>query len=573
MKRSVRLQIVVAATMALLAAGCSTRRGKPVVTTTPSGTEARGANAAPKELTDEEFETRIKAYANFAAGISADLNEDEAAALDHWIKSARADPDHEVLMLTLGARLIAARQSDKAIVLLSRSSAAPDASPALFNLLGAAYLDTGQTNMAVQAYRNAIRRARDDVGGYRNLFVLYRETRQLTAALDVLDEAAAGSSRNPAFWVELAELFAQYSQLHHDDAEAVRAKAVAALNRGASLLSGVTDENQMLVLKLADGYRLMGDRAQAVVWYLQLADRMPPFARIREKLADIYLRDGNKDKAAEQLRAIAKDNPRNEQVYYLLGTIASQEKRYADAANYLEQAISLRPDFKPAYYDLAAVKITLNKPEDALQILAKGRAQFGQEFLLEFYSGLAYMRLKQYPEAVRSFTEAEVIGKAGEPERLTYVFYHEFGAALERKGEYAEAEKYFRKSLELSPNFAETLNYLGYMWAERGDNLKEAREMIEKAVALEPDNAAYLDSLAWVLFKLGDPRKAVPLIEKAVQRSEEPDATLYDHLGDIYSAAGQKSKAREAWRKSLAVEFNEQISRKLRPAETGTKSN
>jgi hypothetical protein len=40
---------------------------------------------------------------------------------------------------------------------------------------------------------------------------------------------------------------------------------------------------------------------------------------------------------------------------------------------------------------------------------------------------------------------------------------------------------------------------------------------------------------------------------------------LYDHLGDIYAALNELEKARDAWNKSLAVEPNEQIRKKLEP--------
>lgn len=566
MNRWVQWRLVVAALVAVLASGCAARMKKHALSTSPPATPSKQSSGSEKAY-DPDFETRVRAYANFAAGISADLNDNEAAALDHWLKSAHADPGHELLMLTLGTRLIAARQSDKAIALLSHAVNLPDASPAVVNLLGAAYLDAGQTNRAIETYRRAVSQAPDDSTAYRNLFLAYRDSRRFPEALAIIDEAAGRTSDDPSYWVEVAELYAQYGQLRRDEADTVKAKAVTALNRAASLIQGPENGNQILILKMADGFRLMGQRTQAEKWYLLLVDRLPAVAGVREKLADIYLRDGEKEKAAEQLQAIAKDNPRNEQAFFLLGTIASQEKRYADAANYLEQAVILKPDFKPAYYDLAAVKINLNKPEDALQVLARARRQFGQDFLVESYSGLAYVRLKQYNDAIRNFTEAEIIAKAGEPEKLTHFFYHQFGAALERKGDYGEAEKYFRKSIELSPNFAESLNYLGYMWAERGENLREARTFIEKAVALEPDNAAFLDSMAWVLFKQGEPREALPWMEKAIARADEPDATLFDHLGDICAAAGQRAKARDAWRKSLAVEFNEQVSRKLNPAE------
>jgi len=143
------------------------------------------------------------------------------------------------------------------------------------------------------------------------------------------------------------------------------------------------------------------------------------------------------------------------------------------------------------------------------------------------------------------------------------VFYLQVGAAHERKGDYQMAEKYFEKCLSLKPDYAEAQNYLGYMWAERGTNLVRARELLEQAVKTEPNNAAYLDSLAWVLFKLNEPAAALDQILKAVEHLEQPDATVYDHVGDIQAALGRMDQAREAWRKALEVEPSEAIRKKL----------
>ena len=104
------------------------------------------------------------------------------------------------------------------------------------------------------------------------------------------------------------------------------------------------------------------------------------------------------------------------------------------------------------------------------------------------------------------------------------------------------------------------------MWAEHGIKLAKARELIEKAVKLEPKNAAYLDSLGWVLFKQGQPKQALDYILKAAELSKEPDATVYDHLGDIYAALNEADKARAAWGKSLSLEANDQVRKKLESA-------
>jgi hypothetical protein len=42
---------------------------------------------------------------------------------------------------------------------------------------------------------------------------------------------------------------------------------------------------------------------------------------------------------------------------------------------------------------------------------------------------------------------------------------------------------------------------------------------------------------------------------------------LLDHLGDIYSALQQPDKAHEAWTKSLSLEPNEEIKKKLEAAD------
>ena len=164
------------------------------------------------------------------------------------------------------------------------------------------------------------------------------------------------------------------------------------------------------------------------------------------------------------------------------------------------------------------------------------------------------------------FNRAEVIAKAKEPKRLNQYFFFQLGATCERNGDLAKAEEYFQKCLQLAPDFAEALNYLGYMWAEHDMKLDQARQLIEKALKLEPKNGAYLDSLGWVLFKLHQPKEALDYILKACDLLEEPDPTVFDHLGDIYAALQQPDKAREAWRKALALEPNEGIRKKLEAA-------
>ena len=96
------------------------------------------------------------------------------------------------------------------------------------------------------------------------------------------------------------------------------------------------------------------------------------------------------------------------------------------------------------------------------------------------------------------------------------------------------------------------LNYLGYMWAEKGENLDEALAMVQRALELEPDSAAYIDSLGWIYFRQGDYRQALEQLDRAA-RLLPRDGTVQEHLGDVQRALGNVGEARTAYERALAL--------------------
>jgi tetratricopeptide (TPR) repeat protein len=114
-----------------------------------------------------------------------------------------------------------------------------------------------------------------------------------------------------------------------------------------------------------------------------------------------------------------------------------------------------------------------------------------------------------------------------------------------------QAEQFFRQALDLDKDNAMTLNYLGYMLADKGVRLPEALKLIRKAVDIEPQNGAYLDSLGWVYFKLGEYELAEDNLRQAVER-DQTDPTVHEHLGDLYEKTNRIRLAAAQWELSLA---------------------
>jgi tetratricopeptide (TPR) repeat protein len=554
-----RAVVLVSGATLVFAWGCASAPRAP----RPAAASEASAPDVPV-LTEAEAGRLAEAHARFAAGVIQELNADPDAALQEYVQAAWEDPSNEGLVLDVSRRLLQKRETDKALELLLRATRQPKATGPMFARLGVAYHQQGKTSEAIRAQRQAIQRAPDSLDGYHGLFFTLMETKRETEALATLDAAAKRPTRDPEFQLGLAELYQSYAVQVPAGKEKARAGGLAVVDR-----IDQTDPtlSPILKLKLAETFASLEASEKAAAAYLDLLKNLEDQPYIREqvhaRLAEIFMRGGNPGRAMEQLQAILHDDPANAQAYFLLGTLAYEQKKLEQAAEFFGKTIQLRPVFEPAYYELASVQIDLKSSASALATLERARARFQPNFALEFLTGAALGQQKAWSQALKHYTAAEIIGESAEPKRLGPAFYFQYGAACERSGDIAGAEKHFKKCLELNPDFTDAQNYLGYMWAERGEKLEQARELIEKAVKAEPKSAAFLDSLGWVLFKLNKPQEALGHIRRALELSSEPDPTLYDHLGDIYLVLKEPEKAREAWQKSLELEQNETIRKKL----------
>jgi tetratricopeptide (TPR) repeat protein len=524
------------------------------------------AAADPRLLqTQDVNQTLVDAHAHYLAGMVHDLAGEQELAEDDLTKSANEDPSNSELVLELSQRLLQERKPEIACDLVKKSASLPDAPGAIFARLGLLYTHLGRQAEAVAACQTAIARAPELMDGYRILYLLYAKSGKPKDALVVLNKASSVSKVDEAFSLELAELYDSLQRLAPSEARDIKTNALKALSR----IPEQDNPDPRLRLHVADLFGQFGDLTNATRIYLDLIEQHKDDAELRlqlhDRLAVIFLTQNNAGKAEEHLEGILKDDPVNVKVYFALGSVAEEQKKYAEALDCYHKCVLLNENFEPAYYSLARMQLDSDKIEDARATLAKAQSKFPQGFGFtgEVLSALLCEKRKEFTNAVGHFDAAESFAAKTDPEKLSGGFYFDQGAALEQAGIYDRAEVSLQKSIAMIPDFAEALNYLGYMWADRGVKLDQALDLIQKAVKLEPDSPAYLDSLGWVLFKLNRPKEAIEQLLKAMHNSPEPDATILDHAGDIYAALNQLDNARDSWTKSLSLEPNEKIRQKL----------
>ncbi len=199
--------------------------------------------------------------------------------------------------------------------------------------------------------------------------------------------------------------------------------------------------------------------------------------------------------------------------YFLLGRIALEKADSVTAEAQFLQSLAVADTLPEPYLSLAFLYNRWGQRDSALALYDRGLS-----------------RIPDHPELL--------FGK---------------GATLEQAGQFDRSVAVFEHLITLQPEHAPALNYLGYMWADKGVQLKEALELIERAVALQPDNGAYLDSHAWVLYRLGRLSEAEAILRRALELIST-DAVVFEHYGDVLADLGRLEEAREHWQRALSLD-------------------
>lgn len=268
---------------------------------------------------------------------------------------------------------------------------------------------------------------------------------------------------------------------------------------------------------------------------------------------------------------------------YTLGTAINRSGAEAFAKLYLQMSLPLRPDNDATLYQLGDISAKLRQPEKAIEYYGRVPEKSPYRRDAEMQRALNLAENSQSAEAIKqlkillerdktdmrtylalggvyaqdkNFADAAKIYDAAvqqikTPERKDWPVFYQRGIAYERLKEWDKAEPNFRKALELYPDQPQVLNYLGYSWVDRGENLDEALGMIKKAVELRPQDGYIVDSLGWAYYMLGRYPEAVIELEKAVKLRPE-DPTINDHMGDAYWRVGRLLEATFQWNHAIA---------------------
>ena len=189
-----------------------------------------------------------------------------------------------------------------------------------------------------------------------------------------------------------------------------------------------------------------------------------------------YLKKEKYANAEKIALSVIKQNPKNSQVWTILGGIYSIKKNYPKAIDACKKYIEILP----------------NDPEG--------------------YNNLGYIFLIQ-----DNFDEAEICYKKMinlDPHQAKG--YYNLGIVFEKQKDLYNAINYFRKAISINPKYIEVYINLALVLKNSGQIL-EANEEIEKALSIDPNNIEALNNLGNILHIQGKTHEAVDVVKKALK--------------------------------------------------------
>ncbi len=309
----------------------------------------------------------------------------------------------------------------------------PDDYPETYLNLGVVLKYMGKNEEAEKCYRRAIEIKPDFAIAFNNLGVLLRDAGKLEESEECYKKVLEIKPDYPEAYLNLGVVLKYMGK--NEEAEKCYRRAI-------EIKPDFTESYNNLAIILQD----KKNYAEAEKYYRRAIELNPNYAEAYNNLGNL-LKDAGRNKEAEIYYNLSlKINPKNYKVYNNLGLLCNDLQRLDDAETFYKKAIELNPNYAEAYNNL------------------------GNLFRIK----------NQLPVSVK--TAETAIDKTAEIEIASAEFVS------------SEAEKYFRRAIELNPNYAEAYNNLGIALYDF-NKFSEGQSYLLKAIELKHDFAEAYNNL------------------------------------------------------------------------------
>jgi tetratricopeptide (TPR) repeat protein len=466
-------------------------------------------------------------------------------AQNAYKKALEVDPDNEDALTGL-AMVYADLGDNTSAADLLKKLAAKNPTPRSLQALAAAYEQMHEYALAAETLKRTLELNPPNASELKRFMAVdLRRAQQPQAALKVYQDLVAEEPGDAESYLRMSNI---YTQLR-DFAKAREAEAKARTIEPNNL---DVRYNEVTILQAEGKTPEAIDRLKEILDTTAKKNYTKEERANRIELLDmlwrLYRLNDQTELAVGAARQIAEiDHDKDAVIAAEIIDTYRLGKDLPKAQKEAESALKKWPDDRTLHATHASLLADLGQTDAAAAEMRKLLDGKGDREIYLQLAQLVYDRGRKFDEEAKALDAAEKLSVSKEEKQD---IWFQRGAMYERmkKADLAEAE--FRKILEVNPEYAPALNYLGYMLADRNIKLQEALSLITKALELEPNSGAYLDSLGWVYFKLNRLPEAEEKLHQALLLTPR-DGTVHDHMGDVLLREAKIKEAIAQWQISL----------------------
>jgi tetratricopeptide (TPR) repeat protein len=472
------------------------------------------------------------------------VQHDEAAAEKTYRQVLALDPNDEDALNGL-AMVFADRGDLPNAISMLKQAIEKNPDPRMVLMLGEFYEQIKDYSSAADTMKMVLSLMNDNVKVRREMGIDLLAAGRTDEALTTFQELAADDPKDVDLQLQVAELL----ERKHDFAGAAASLAKAHAIQNSTKVRFAEEELLRLQGKTPEAIvaiqALLNDTKKDQYGEQDKQQRLRMLSVLAKMQEDV----GKMPEAVAAFRQIGEIDPAlGSNVEYQVIEAYRSAKDYKMARQEADSALKKFPGDKGLVLEHALLMADLGLTEPALNEL-KALPNFSKDRDALVTQAQVQDKAKRFEDERKSLDGAEAASKS--PEEKQGIEFAR-GAMYEREKNYDAAEKAFRNVLEGDPENAGALNYLGYMFADRGIRLEEAQQLISKALDLDPDNGAYQDSLGWVYYRLNKLDQAADELRLAVDKVGK-DPTVHDHLGDVLFKQGKIREAIQQWEVSVSA--------------------
>lgn len=505
-------------------------------------------------------------YFYFLWGTHAEFNNQHSAALEAYEKALICDPKATYVEEKIPILMLKMGKFDEAANWLKRAITEHPENTTYKLFLANLYVQQEKISEAIALYRNVLKREPKNEAVHVRLGLLYSHKKEYETAEQIFRELLQKDTKSYFTRLSLARLLKEKKDYdgairEYEQALTLNWSKELAYELGFLYVNRQKYDDALRIYTTItdkDKYdeRASLSRIQTLLDLERFKEAMNELRRVRHfskrperidlVIAKVLLRQKNTKKAKKILNRLVKTSSMTEP-RYMLALLAYQDKEYDLSLSHLKEITAPSNEFEEAVYLQTRIFKKQDEQPKAIQLLKKHIGDESSSSPL-FYALLStfYQEQDDHMEAIGVMEAAITVY----PDN--HQLFFEYGLLLEKNGMYEQALTKMEKVLELKPNHAEALNFIGYTWADRNIRLNEALDYITRANKLKPGNGFIVDSLGWVHYRLGEYSRAAKLLEKSLSLQPD-DPHIYDHLGDVYRALKEYDKALEVYRQAYKM--------------------